>query len=196
MRPGLLQRIRLRLLHVLDQLFMILNLPTFTSSLDGRLRKLRRLYYQNPKISIQAGQVRDILHGHVGQRYRPYYEQLMAGERRVYQYTRNLPRGMRGDELLCQTQQLGERIAILIEDVQAVPHLSEDQQRLQKRVEEALLIQATIVEQLVSLDAAQADRQVDRAAQRIQRLTNFLGDVEATYAELDEYDFLSGVDND
>lgn len=175
---------------------MILNLPTFTSSLEGRLRKLRHLYYHNPRINVQAGQVREVLHGYVDKRYRPYYEQLMAGERRVYQYTRNLTAGMRGDELLYQTQLLGDRIGELIQELQAAPYLSEEQQRLKKRVEDALNIQATIIDQLVALDAAQGDRQVDRAAARIQRLANYLGDVEQTYAELDEYDFLSGVDDD
>lgn len=197
-------RLRLALLNLLDQLFMILNLPTITSDLEGRLRRLRRLYYQNPTLTIEHGRVRDILHGHVEKRYRAYYERLLSVERIIYQTSRQLPRGTQADELLYQTQRLGDRIAYLIDEYQMIEqslHQFRDpsspvahqlyarRERLHEQIEAGLARQATIPIHLESLNSTRAERQTARLSGRLENLTDFLNDVESAYAELDAFDF-------
>ncbi|MCB9436150.1 MAG: hypothetical protein H6673_04045 [Anaerolineales bacterium] len=204
MRRSVWHRIRSALLNFLDQLFMIFNLPTLTSDLEGRLRRLRRLYYHNPTLTVEHGRIRDILHGHVEKRYRAYYERLLSVERIVYQTSHQLPRGTQADELLYQTQQLGDRIAALIDEYQVVEQslaqfrdpsspvahqLYARRENLREQLETNLARQAAIPAHLESLYTTRTQRQAARLTGRLENLTDFLNDVESAYAELDAFSF-------
>lgn len=208
MRPGFWRRLRLAILNWADQFLMILNLPTFTNDLRGRMRRLRRIYYANPAMTIEHGQVRDILHGHVDQRYRPYYGQLLAIERAIYQASRSLPAVLQADDLLYQTQLLGNRIVELVEELQIsdktirqlrspasiITHqLAKRRDIIRHYLEDALAVQATIPARLAALSARQEQRTTERLVDQIRRLNNYLEDVDASYAEGDAYT-PSGVD--
>ena len=194
-----LQRIRYRLLNALDQLFMILNLPTFTSDLDGRMRRLRRIYYHNPAATMSHGRVRDIVHGHVGQRYREFYEQVLMGERTIYHACMRMPAAMDHETILYQAQRLGDALVALVEDLQDIDtQLKNVRQRstnladtlqlqrtdILQQLNEGLTQQAQIPIRLQTLLNAKQDRDMGRITQEIGRLTQYAEDIAATYEEI------------
>jgi hypothetical protein len=201
-RLGWWRLLWLVIVDLLDQLRLRLNLPGFGSTLESRLRRLRRLYYSNLTVTLEHGQARDILHGHVEKRYRPYYEQMLSVEKLVYEADRRMPAGARFPELLYHTQLLSRQIAGLVDDLQrleglirqvrdpAAPvghELIQRRDDLRRQIEEAVQMQAAITRQVRSLSAVREERVADRLAERIHRLTAFLEDMEASYMELDDY---------
>lgn len=195
-------RIRNTLLQFLDQFFMIMNLPTFTSSLNGRMRRLRTLYYRDHTLTIDDGQIRDVLRGHVDKKYRSFYERLLSVEREVYLVTGRMQYTKTPDDLLHQTQQLTDRIVKLVEQLQNTEHLLKTyrdpsapqahiayqrRQLLQTQIEESLYIHATIPSRIMGLRDVQEERDIERLLERINRLTLQLEDIEDSYAEIEQY---------
>jgi hypothetical protein len=195
-------RIRDTLLQFLDQFFMIMNLPTFTSSLQGRMRRLRGLYYRDHTLTIDDGRIRDVLRGHVDKKYRSYYERLLSVEREVYLVTGRMQYTQTPDDLLNQTQQLTDRIVKLIEQLQDAEQLLkiyrdpsapqahiayQRRQLLQARIDEALHIHFTIPTAITGLKDVQEEREMVRLGERIQRLTLQLEDIEESYGEIEQY---------
>jgi len=58
-RPPRWQQLWLRILIIIDQVLMILDLPTLTTSIDVRLARLRRIFYDDPKAKVTYQRVRD-----------------------------------------------------------------------------------------------------------------------------------------
>ena len=198
-----LQQLRRRLLVWLDQLFMILNLPTLTTDLEGRMRRLRRIYYHNPQTTIAHGRVRDILHGHVDKRYRPLYERLLSTERSIYTLSQQLPASVDAKTILFQSELLGEKLAALIEDLQSIDHqlrqgtrasltntthLTQQQLLIKKRLERGLERQSQIPVRLQTLVIARSDPDTQRLTAEIERLTQFAVDVAESYDEIRDED--------
>jgi hypothetical protein len=180
---------------------MILDLPTLTTSIDIRLARLRRIYYDDPKAAVTYRRVRDILRGHVDKAYHHYYQDLLSAERAIYQTTRKLHIGTRADDLFYQVQRLGEKIARLVEELQDLdqiatlytdPNTPEAQsvararQSLQQRIEDALQVQKSIPARLLAFGTSTAGRGMDRMQERIERLALRLDDIAATYDEIDD----------
>lgn len=195
------QKLRYRILTVLDQIFMILNLPTFTSDLEGRMRRLRHIYYHNPKATVVHGQVRDILHGHVDKPYRAYYERLLSVERLVYANLQRLPDMATYDDLLYQTQRLGDRLAKLIDELQALDHqgasleaidptlaaqVRTQYEALRQQLEDGFVQQAQLPASIQSLAVARTSRESSRLAEQLSNLTLQLEDIAASYDDLDD----------
>lgn len=186
---------------LLDQILMILDMPTLDDSLEVRLARLRRIYYEDPKANISYRRVRDILRGHVAKDYHVYYDRLLAVERATQQATQKLHAGARGTELFHQVQALGDKIARLIEELQDLdsiaqlytghnPKETENVARLQttltQRLEEALDIQSGIPARMMTLGTSRAERGIDRLQERLERLALRLDDIAETYDEMDE----------
>jgi hypothetical protein len=198
--PGILQRIVQFFANLFDQFMMLLDLPTVSRGIDGRLTRLRRIYYPNPEVSTSYRRVRDVLRGHVDKAYFDYYDRLLANERAVYEATRKFPRTR---ELLEETQHMGNKIVGLIEQLQTTDHVAriykkspdseparevaEAREQLVKRIEEALMIQAGIPAKIISYSTVKAERGIDRLQESIQRLSNQLDDIALSYAEIDAY---------
>ncbi len=195
------QQVHRRILTVLDQIFMILNLPTFSSDLDGRMRRLRHIYYHNPKATVAHGQVRDILHGHVDKPYRAYYERLLSVERLIYASLQRLPNSVTYQDLLSQTQLLGDRLALLIDELQALEHqlqqlkivdatladqMSAQYEALRLQLEAGFLQQAQLPASVQGLAFARTTRETERLTEQLNTLTLQLEDIAASYAELDD----------
>lgn len=195
-------RIRDTLLQFLDQFFMIMNLPTFTSSLRGRMRRLRVLYYRDHQLTMDDGRVRDVLRGHVGKKYRSYYERLLSVEREVYLVTGRMQHTQTPDDLLHQTQQLTDKIVKLIDQLQDAEKLLNSyrepsspqahiayqrRQLLQTRIEDALNIHMTIPARVTGLKDVHEERDIERLVERINRLTLQLEDIEESYTEIEQY---------
>lgn len=195
------QVIWLRLRILLDQILMILDLPTLTDNLDIRMARLRRIYYDDPKVTVDYRRVRDILRGHVKKGYRYYYQELLAAERATYQASRKLHSGTRADDLLYQVQRLGDKIARLIEELQDLDDIGRLYQNqdsaeaqtvertrrtLTQRIEDALRLQKAIPARVIAFGSSTAERGIDRLQARIQRLANRLDDIAETYDEIDD----------
>ena len=193
------QRFKLRLRVILDQLMMILDMPTINDSPELRLARLRRMYYDDPDVNIKHRRVRDVLRGHVHKDNYDYYEQILSVERVIYHSGGRL--GSRRSALLHHIQNLGARIVSLIdelEDVEDVAKLysgttTEAAQQLQnhrdtilRRIKDALEVQQAIPARLVTLGATQSDRDITKLQDKIERLALELDDIAATYEEIDE----------
>lgn len=193
------QRFKLRLRVILDQLMMILDLPTINDSSELRMARLRRMYYDDPNVNVKHRRVRDVLRGHVHKDNYVYYEQILSVERVIYHSGGRL--GGRSQALLGHTQHLGDRIVNLVdelEDVDDVAKLytdatSEAAQQVQnhrdnilRRIEDALEVQKAIPARIITLGSTQSDRDITRLQDRIERLALELDDIAATYEEIDE----------
>lgn len=206
------QQFRRRLLGAFDQVFMMFNLPTLTNDLEGRLRRLRAVYYHNPRASISHGRVRDILHGHVDKRYRLYYDRLLSVERTIADYCKSLPRHLSGNDILFRVQLLGENLAALVEELQAVEtqrkqlgrgtatvgaELKQKQHEIKARLEDGLRQQAEIPLRLQKLSYVEADRNMTALQDELERLTLFIDDVGRSYDEIraDNSNRLENQDN-
>ena len=143
-----------------------------------------------------------MLRGHVDKKYRSFYERVLSVEREVYLVTGRMQYTKTPDELLHQTQQLTDRIVKLIEQLQDTEHLLKTyrdpsapqahiayqrRQLLQTRIEEVLAIHATIPTRIMGLKDVQEEREIERLAERIQRLTLPLEDIEESYSEFEQY---------
>lgn len=196
-----LQQLRSRILTILDQIFMIFNIPTFTSDLEGRLRRLRRIYYNNPKATISHGQVRDILHGHVDKPYREYYERLLSVERIIYASLQRLPDTITYQDMLTQAQRLGDRMAAIVDEIQL---LERQQQRMQavdpslgeqlatqvallrEELERGFVQQMEIPAAIQRVTSSRSTRETERLTEQINNLTAHFDDIAASYEELDD----------
>lgn len=193
------QRFKLRLRVILDQLMMILDLPTINDSSEMRMARLRRMYYDDPDVTVKYRRVRDVLRGHVHKDNYDFYEQILAVERVIYHSGDKL--GRRSEAMLQHTQHLGDKIVRLIdelEDVDDVAKLysdsnSESAQQVQqhretmlKRIKDALEVQQSIPARIITLGTTKSDREVIRLQDRIERLALELDDIAATYEEIDE----------
>lgn len=204
------QRFRRAILDKLDQFFAIFSLPTFTSTLESRLRKLRRLYYHNPTFSIEHGPARDIVHNHVEKRFRHYYEKFLSVERLIFTSATFLT-PTRQTELLQNTQKLSNHIATWLESVQnfekqikslrdpslpLVQHLTLQRDHLLQQIDKALSTQSAIVGHLTSLSQRRFDRNLSRDHADLHTFNQFLHDVEASYAEIIAADNVTYDDDD
>ncbi|PJF44996.1 MAG: hypothetical protein CUN55_01070 [Phototrophicales bacterium] len=190
-----------RIVMLIDQVLMIFNLPTLSNDRALRLRRLRRIYYHNPKATISHGQVRDILHGHVEKTYRSYYERLLSIERLIYTNLQSLPNSITYQDLLIQTQRLGDRLAAIIDEIQALEHqrqrlakvdelLAEQVQQqmdvLHQQLEKGFAQQAQISTSMQQLLMARTNHEYDRVTEALNRLSLQLEDIAASYADLTE----------
>lgn len=186
---------------VIDQILMILDMPTLDNTLEVRLARLRRIYYEDAKANIKYRRVRDVLRGHVDKEYYTYYEQLLSVERATKQATQKLHAGARGNELFHQVQRLGDKIARLIDELQDLdsimklydhhsPQEAENVTKLRttliQRIEEVLNIQSGIPARMMTLGTTRAERGIDRLQERLQRLALRLDDIAEAYDEMDE----------
>ena len=202
------QRWWLILRLLVDQILMILDMPTLDNTLEIRLARLRRIYYENPKANISYRRVRDVLRGHVTKEYYTYYERLLSVERATKQATQKLHAGARANELFQQVQRLGDKIARLIEELQdldeimklyAGNNLQETENvtklrdTLMQRIDEALEIQSGIPARMMTLGTTRAERGIDRLQERLQRLALRLDDIAETYDEMDAADEVSDL---
>ncbi|MCI0713065.1 MAG: hypothetical protein L0154_23115 [Chloroflexi bacterium] len=193
------QRFKLRLRVILDQLMMILDLPTINDSPELRMARLRRIYYDDADVNVKHRRVRDVLRGYVHKDNYVYYEQILSVERVIYHSGGRL--GGRSSALLYHTQHLGNRIVNLIdelEDIDDVAKLYGDttsdaarqvqnhRDTILRRIKDALEVHRAIPARLVTLGATQSDRDITRLQDRIERLALELDDIAATYEEIDE----------
>lgn len=195
------QRWWLILRLLIDQILMILDMPTLDNTLEIRLARLRRIYYENPKANISYRRVRDVLRGHVAKEYYAYYERLLSVERATKHATQKLHAGARANELFHQVQRLGDKIARLIEELQDLDeimrlyagnnlqeteNITKLRDTLRQRIDEALEIQSGIPARMITLGTSRAERGIDRLQERLQRLALRLDDIAETYDEMDE----------
>lgn len=193
------QRFLLRLRVILDQLMMILDLPTINDSPELRMARLRRMYYDDPDVNVRHRRVRDVLRGHVHKDNHDFYEQILAVERVIYHSGDKL--GRRSEAMLQHTQHLGDKIVRLINELEDVDNVatlysdsnSESAQLVQqhretmlKRIKDALEVQQSIPARIITLGTTKSDREVIRLQDRIERLALELDDIAATYEEIDE----------
>lgn len=205
------QRLRYRLLTILDQVFMIFNLPTLSDDRSGRMRRLRRIYYHNPAATMSHGRVRDIVHGHVGHRYRRFYEQLLTVERAIYDGCMRLPAGIDHEQILFQAQRLGDALAALIDDLErsemqlktirqnstvAAEAIEIQRDAIKQQLDAGFEQQAQIPLRLQSLISAKAGQQMGRLSQEIERLTLFTEDVAASYQEMHEQQLQNTIERE
>jgi len=198
---SLLRRLGDWLQNLVDQLLMIFDLATLDDSIETRFKRLRHIYYPDPKVNRHYRRVRDVLRGHVAEPYRDYYERMLSAERAAYQASQGMPSGAGAADLLAQMQRLSEKAARLIEEAQHAdqvlklydPTSSEAEgveqahTWLLERIEEALTLQAGIPAQLMRFKTTQAGRGVDKLSEAIARLTTRLDDIADSYADIDAY---------
>jgi hypothetical protein len=192
------QRFKLRLRVILDQLMMILDLPTINDSSEMRMVRLRRMYYDDPVVNVKHRRVRDVLRGHVHKDNYQYYEQILSVERVIYHSDGKL--GGRSEPLLEHVQHLGDRIVKLIdelEDIDDVAKLytassSEYAQQVQQhrdtilqRIKDAIDVQQSIPARIITLGTTRSDREVTKLQDRVEHLALELDDIAATYDEID-----------
>jgi chaperonin cofactor prefoldin len=191
----------LRLLEeLLEEIKTMVSLAFQTDSLELRLKRLRQIYYTDEKVTLRYRQVRDILRDKVAEAYHPYYEKILVAERTAYQMTRELNPGVRGEDILAHMQDLGEKIARLVEQLQHADKtiklytrvtteanmVAESQVWLRNHIEEALEIHGSIPAKLMSFMTASAGRGLEKFSDRLARLTNRLDDILASYDDLDQ----------
>ncbi len=163
------------------------------------MRRLRAVYYHNPRASISHGRVRDILHGHVDQRYRSYYDQVLVTERAIAELCATLPATVAGNDILFKTQLLGEKLVTLVDELQSIEKqlkrsrqgvasmtvaLKQRQRSIKTRLEDGLQQQSQIPPRLQTLQRVQPDRDMADLTVEIERLTLFVSDVAKTYDEM------------
>ena len=184
-----------------DQLLMIFNLATLDDSVETRLKRLRHIYYDHPKVNATYRSVKDVLRGHVDAEFYAHYDRLMTAERAAYQIVKNLPHGTHGSELLEQMQNLGEKVARLIDQIQNADQaaklytpeskeaksVAEARSWLLQRVEQSLELHVSIPARLLTFSTATSGRGIDKIGERISRLSNQLDDIADSYAEISQY---------
>ena len=187
--------------NLVDQLLMILDLTTLDDSVEGRLRRLRFIYYNDSDVDISYRRVRDVLRGHVSEPYRDFYQRMLSAERATFRAAKSLHSGARADDLLSQMQALAEKTARLIEQVEHADKIAklypagsadadivaESRQWLLNRIEEALEVHGGVPARVMSLNTVATGRGVDKLSERIARLTNRLDDIADSYADIDDY---------
>lgn len=189
----------LRLRILIDQILMILDLPTLSDSPELRMSRLRRIYYEDPAVTIKYRRVRDLLRGHVSKQYFDYYEHILSVERVVFISSRKL--GSKGGDILYQTQQLGDKIIKLVDEIEDLEkfealyqesdgdtfqHIQAAKQALLQRIDDAVTLQKTIPARLLSLGSSRAERGIDRLQERIHQLALELDDIADSYDEIDD----------
>jgi hypothetical protein len=195
--------------NLLDQLFMILDLPTASDSTELRLKRLRKVYYMDAQINASYRQVRDILRGHVHKSNYPYYDRMFSTERLVLRATRNI-RGTTSYDILSQTQQLSAKIVGLVEQLEDIDEIAklyknpdsdeaktmaESRKWLVGRIEEALNLQATIPAKVVSFNTSKTRRKLDQLGESIDRLALQLDEILESYDEIDAYHQLPSIED-
>ena len=165
------------------------------------MQRLRRLYYNDPKVNITYRRVRDVLRGHVDAKYHDYYERMMAAERATHSIIKNMHTQTHSTELLEQMQNLGLKVARLIEQLQNSDQIdrlyqpgskesqmvAESRQWLEQHIEHALEIHAGIPARVMSFSTVAAGRGIEKLSERIARLTERLDDIADAYTDIDNY---------
>jgi len=171
------------------------------NTLETRLRRLRLLYYRDPKVTTQYRQVKEILKDNVSPQYYDLYHQLLATERTTYQMLKDMHKNANGKELMEHLQDLSEKAATLIDQVQHADsvlalyadgnpnteQVTESRAWLMARVHEVLEIQSSIPARILSFQQVTSGRGVDKLSERLERLTNHLDDIAESYNEIDRH---------
>jgi hypothetical protein len=166
---------------------------------ETRIRRLRYLYYDDPKADMTYRRVKEVVREYVDPAYYGYYERIFSAERAAYQMSRTLHKGTRANELLAQMQELSAKIILLVEQLQNADKIAklypadspnaasvaESRGWLVERIEQALAIHGSIPAKMMSFQTTTAGRGIDKFNERIARLTERLDDIAESYADLD-----------
>jgi hypothetical protein len=168
-------------------------------NVETRVRRLRYLYYDDPKANMTYRRVKEVVREYVDPVYYGYYERVFSTERAAYQMSRTLHKGARADELLAQMQDLSGRIIRLVEQLQNADKIArlypvdspnaasvaESRAWLVERIEQALAIHGSIPAKMMSFQTSTAGRGINKFHERIARLIERLDDIAESYADLD-----------